>query len=313
MNGGSRRKPCGRQPGGADDEHQARGVVGDLVRYGAEEKSLDPGHALVADHDDAGLAFLGDSQDGLCRVAFLSEGSHGDVGLSERVHGRGENPLGLGPLGGSPGFGCGHVAGLFPEFRVGEAGNAVRISSLALRLVARSAASDTARVAASDPSAPTRINSVMGGLSFYLGGVASVAGAPGRGGSVEIEVLPEGGVLDAQLVPVAGGRFLSSGLNRWEVAMGETVGVGTGGPGRLLEDQRVAFFSGMTGTILALIVLTTLVDPISTAVCGVLRSATHSLLTTRSPNLLTCLPGHRPDLLFDGRPGLGLVQAELLL
>ena len=77
------------------------------------------------------------------------------------------------------------------------------------------------------------------------------------------------------IVPVAGARFLSYGLYRWEVAMRETVVVGVvgaGGLGRLMEDQRVAFdLGGMAGTILALIVLTALVDLISTAVRRTLR------------------------------------------
>lgn len=77
------------------------------------------------------------------------------------------------------------------------------------------------------------------------------------------------------IVPPAGGRFLSYGLYRWEVAMRETVVVGVvgaGGLGRLLEDQRVGFdYGGMTGTILALVVLSALVDLISSAVRRTLR------------------------------------------
>ncbi|MGW9551287.1 PhnE/PtxC family ABC transporter permease [Citricoccus zhacaiensis] len=77
------------------------------------------------------------------------------------------------------------------------------------------------------------------------------------------------------IVPQAGGRFLSYGLYRWEVAMRETVVVGVvgaGGLGRLLEDQRVAFdYGGMSGTILSLVVLSAVVDLISTAVRRSLR------------------------------------------
>lgn len=77
------------------------------------------------------------------------------------------------------------------------------------------------------------------------------------------------------IVPEASGRFLSYGLYRWEVAMRETVVVGVvgaGGLGRLLEDQRVAFdFGGMAGTVLALIVLSALVDMLSTAIRHSLR------------------------------------------
>lgn len=77
------------------------------------------------------------------------------------------------------------------------------------------------------------------------------------------------------IVPEASGRFLSYGLYRWEVAMRETVVVGVvgaGGLGRLLEVQRVAFdFGGMAGTVLALIVLSALVDMLSTAIRHSLR------------------------------------------
>lgn len=77
------------------------------------------------------------------------------------------------------------------------------------------------------------------------------------------------------IVPPAGGRFLSYGLYRWEVAMRETVVVGVvgaGGLGRLLEDQRVAFdYGGMAATVLALIILSALVDLVSTAVRRTLR------------------------------------------
>lgn len=77
------------------------------------------------------------------------------------------------------------------------------------------------------------------------------------------------------ILPLAGGRFVSYGLYRWEVAMRETVVVGVvgaGGLGRLLEDQRVAFdIPAMAGTILALIALTALVDQVSAAVRRTLR------------------------------------------
>ncbi|WP_053004882.1 ABC transporter permease subunit [Kocuria sp. SM24M-10] len=77
------------------------------------------------------------------------------------------------------------------------------------------------------------------------------------------------------VVPQAGGRFLTYGLYRWEVAVRETVVVGivgAGGLGRLLEDQRVAFdLDAMAGTVLALIVLCALVDLISATVRGSLR------------------------------------------
>lgn len=69
------------------------------------------------------------------------------------------------------------------------------------------------------------------------------------------------------VLPVAFGRFAAYSLYRWEVAVRETVVVGVvgaGGLGRLLEQQRAAFdFSGMLGTVLALIVVSVVVDWIS--------------------------------------------------
>ncbi|MGQ1797314.1 hypothetical protein ACT4S5_09275 [Kocuria oceani] len=83
------------------------------------------------------------------------------------------------------------------------------------------------------------------------------------------------------VVPQAGGRFLTYGLYRWEVAVRETVVVGivgivgivgAGGLGRLLEDQRVAFdLDAMAGTVLAIVVLCALVDMISITVRRTLR------------------------------------------
>lgn len=69
------------------------------------------------------------------------------------------------------------------------------------------------------------------------------------------------------VLPVSFARFAAYSLYRWEVAVRETVVVGVvgaGGLGRLLEQQRAAFdFQGMLATVIALIVVSLLVDGIS--------------------------------------------------
>ena len=51
----ARRRPRRLRPRlGADDQHAAGRVVGDLVRHGAEQEPLRARHALVADHDQVG-------------------------------------------------------------------------------------------------------------------------------------------------------------------------------------------------------------------------------------------------------------------
>ena len=76
-------------------------------------------------------------------------------------------------------------------------------------------------------------------------------------------------------VPAAAGHFAAYGLYRWEVAARETVVVGVvgaGGLGRLLEQQRVAFdYPAMATTILALVVVSLLVDAVGMAVRRSLR------------------------------------------
>jgi phosphonate transport system permease protein len=70
-------------------------------------------------------------------------------------------------------------------------------------------------------------------------------------------------------------RFTAYALYRWEVALRETVivgVVGAGGLGRLLEQQRAAFdYAGMLGTVLALIVLSLVIDWLSAAARRSLR------------------------------------------
>ena len=63
--------PSGRDSlGGADDDHAARGVMGDVVGDAAEEKAAGTCHPLVANHNQVGVAFLGDVEDRLARVAL---------------------------------------------------------------------------------------------------------------------------------------------------------------------------------------------------------------------------------------------------
>ena len=70
-------------------------------------------------------------------------------------------------------------------------------------------------------------------------------------------------------VPAALGRFASLGLYRWEVTIRETVVVGVvgaGGLGRALDQELSSFaWSRVTGILLALVAVTSLVDAASTA------------------------------------------------
>lgn len=76
-------------------------------------------------------------------------------------------------------------------------------------------------------------------------------------------------------VPAAAGQFVSYGLYRWEVAARDTVVVGVvgaGGLGVLLEQQRAAFdYAAMTSTVLALVVVSVLVEACSAAVRQLMR------------------------------------------
>jgi phosphonate transport system permease protein len=70
-------------------------------------------------------------------------------------------------------------------------------------------------------------------------------------------------------VPATAARLASLGLYRWEVAIRETVVVGVvgaGGLGRALDQELSAFaWSNVAGIVLALVVVTFLVDAVSTA------------------------------------------------
>lgn len=76
-------------------------------------------------------------------------------------------------------------------------------------------------------------------------------------------------------VPAVAGRFAALGLYRWEVAVRETVMVGVvgvAGLGRRLAEQTTSFdYAGITSTLLALLVLTVLVDLISSAIRRTIR------------------------------------------
>lgn len=77
------------------------------------------------------------------------------------------------------------------------------------------------------------------------------------------------------VVPAATPRFVAYGLYRWEVAIRETVVVGVvgaGGLGLLLNEQLSSFdYGGVLTTLIALIVLTLLVDLTSAAIRRTLR------------------------------------------
>ncbi|MDQ6726974.1 MAG: ABC transporter permease subunit, partial [Actinomycetota bacterium] len=76
-------------------------------------------------------------------------------------------------------------------------------------------------------------------------------------------------------LPLSVTRFAAYSLYRWEVALRETVVVGVvgaGGLGRLLEQQRAAFnYPGMLATVLALVVVSIVVDLVSASARRSLR------------------------------------------
>ena len=69
------------------------------------------------------------------------------------------------------------------------------------------------------------------------------------------------------VIPLVKGRFAAYSLYRWEVTIRESVVVGVvgaGGLGRVLEAERTAFdYSSMLTVVLALLVLSILVDLVS--------------------------------------------------
>ena len=78
------------------------------------------------------------------------------------------------------------------------------------------------------------------------------------------------GTLAYATMPAVAGKFVGLGLYRWEVAIRETVivgVVGAAGLGRRLDQQTSAFdYDGILATIIALIVVTVIVDLTSAAV-----------------------------------------------
>lgn len=83
------------------------------------------------------------------------------------------------------------------------------------------------------------------------------------------------GALTVATVPAVSGRFVALGLYRWEVAVRETVivgVVGAAGLGRRLDEQTSAFdYDGILATIVALFVVTIVVDFASAAIRRTLR------------------------------------------
>lgn len=83
------------------------------------------------------------------------------------------------------------------------------------------------------------------------------------------------GALTVATVPSVSGRFVALGLYRWEVAVRETVivgVVGAAGLGRRLDEQTSSFdYDGILATIVALIVVTVMVDLASASIRRTLR------------------------------------------
>jgi len=86
---------------------------------------------------------------------------------------------------------------------------------------------------------------------------------------------PRSSVLAYATIPAVTTRFAALGLYRWEVAIRDTVMVGVvgaAGLGRRIQDQTSAFnYQGILAAVLALIVITVIVDLISAAVRRSLR------------------------------------------
>lgn len=83
------------------------------------------------------------------------------------------------------------------------------------------------------------------------------------------------GVAAYATVPAVSGRFVSLGLYRWEVAIRETVTVGVvgaAGLGRTIVEQTARFdYDGILSSILALIVVTLMVDVVSSSIRRTIR------------------------------------------
>lgn len=114
-------------------------------------------------------------------------------------------------------------------------------------------------------SAITLAMSVLAIAVAFAGALRALAAQGASGGQVFLY-----GVL-----PAAIPRFAAYGLYRWEVTIREAVVVGVvgaGGLGLLLDQQLASFdYSGVVSTLIALIVLTLMVDLVSAAIRRSLR------------------------------------------
>ena len=119
-------------------------------------------------------------------------------------------------------------------------------------------------------------------LAIYNGGVLGRLQAelvenldPGPADGLRASGAGPLGVLAYATVPAVSAKFVALGLYRWEVAIRETVVVGVvgaGGLGRRLDEQTSAFdFGGILATIIALLVVTVVVDIASAFVRSSLR------------------------------------------
>lgn len=83
------------------------------------------------------------------------------------------------------------------------------------------------------------------------------------------------GVAAYATIPAVSGRFVSLGLYRWEVAIRETVivgVVGAAGLGRTISEQSARFdYDGILASILALVIVTLLVDVLSSNIRRTIR------------------------------------------
>ena len=98
---------------------------------------------------------------------------------------------------------------------------------------------------------------------------------PAPGAALAALGAPPVSVFAYATLPLSAARFAGYALYRWEVAVRETVVVGVvgaGGLGRLLEQQRAAFnYRGMLATVIALVVVSVVVDLISASARRALR------------------------------------------
>ncbi|PZO61181.1 MAG: hypothetical protein DI635_15035 [Pseudoxanthomonas suwonensis] len=120
---------------------------------------------------------------------------------------------------------------------------------------------------------PRPLPAGVGTAAAVRGAARAAAGRPGPGPvqrgrrpvrSLELLGAGRATTFFYGVVPMVTGRFTAYALYRWEIAIRETVVVGVvgaGGLGRVLESQRASFdYSGMLTVVIALLVLSLLVD-----------------------------------------------------